>query len=56
MARQWKSYFFMFSVNYGDKQMVPIQKLFSKIMQGSGRYNNVSAEKVDGKFYYNKSF
>ena len=30
MARQWKSYFFMFPVNYGDKQMVPIQKLFQK--------------------------
>ena len=46
----------MFEVNYdGDKQMVPNQKLFSKIMQGSRRYNNKSAENLDGKYYYNKS-
>ena len=44
----------MFPVNYGDKQMVPIQKLFSKLIQGSRRYNNNSAENADGKCYYNK--
>ena len=31
----------MFQGNYdGNKQMVPIRKLFSKIMQGSTHYNN----------------
>ena len=36
-----KSFFFLiFQVNYdGNKQMAPIQKLFSKMMQGRRRYN-----------------
>ena len=44
MVRQWKTFFIlflMFQANYdGNKQMVLIRKLFSKIMQGSTHYNN----------------
>lgn len=44
MVRQWKTFFFfflMFQANHdGNKQMVPIRKLFSKFMQGSTHYNN----------------
>ena len=46
MVRQWKTFFFilflMFQANYdGNKQMVPIRKLFSKNMQGSTHYNKI---------------
>ena len=46
----------MFLANYdGNKQMVPIRKLFSKIMKGSGRYYNKLAENLNGECYYSKS-
>lgn len=46
----------MFQANYdGNKQMVPIRKLFSKIMKGSGCYYNKLAENLDGECYFNKS-
>lgn len=57
MVREWKSFFsLMFQANYdGNKQMVPIRKLFSKIMKASGCYYNKLAENLDGECYFNKS-
>ena len=38
----------MFQANYdGNKRMVPIRNLFSKIMKRSRRYNNKFAENLD---------